>query len=108
MRSLTSLSLFGPAFAFAFAFALAGVAGCASAPEKKPVDKPLVPTMQEEAPRAEVDSHLDDVKKAAAEQLECPLDQVNVVCMRRDTEGECIAVKADGCDRTYEYQFGDG
>lgn len=101
MRSLVT---FGSALAVMLTV---GSFGCASTPEKNPVDKPLVPEMQEEAPRAAIDSHLEDVKKAAAQQLECPIEQVNVVCMRRDTDGDCVSVKADGCEKTYEYQFGD-
>lgn len=82
------------------------VGGC-STPKKHKAAAPI-PQMQEEAPKADKDSHFEDVRKAASEQLECPIEQVNVVCVRRDTEGECIAVRADGCEKTFEYQFGDG
>lgn len=99
-RSLACLALVA-------ALSLLCFTGCASATTKAAAAKPLVPGMQDEAERAPVDNYLDDVKKNAAEQLECPIEQVNVVCMRRDSEGGCISVKADGCDRTYEYQFGD-
>jgi hypothetical protein len=53
------------------------------------------------------DTHFDEVKKAAAAQLQCPIDQINIVCLHRDSDGECVQVRADGCDKTYEYQFGE-
>ena len=53
------------------------------------------------------DTHFPEVKKAAAEQLQCPIEKINVVCLRRDSDGECISVRADGCNNSYEYQFGD-
>lgn len=89
--------------------ALTGItasAGCMG-PKRKPAATPLVPTMQPRAAPPAPDAHLDEVRKNAAVQLQCPLEQVNVVCTRRDLEGECISVRADGCDGTFEYQFGD-
>ena len=79
--------------------------GCGHA--KKAREKPPVPPMAEEAAPAKKDAHFDEVKKAAAEQLQCPLEQINIVCLRRDADGECISVRADGCEKSFEYQFGD-
>src|SRR4051812_30280605 len=53
------------------------------------------------------DAHFDEVKKAASTQLDCPVEKINIVCLRRDAEGECVMIRADGCDKSYEYQFGD-
>jgi hypothetical protein len=86
---------------------VAALVGCGTTAERRAADKPPVPPMQEPLAKAPVDSHLEEVRRNAAEQLECPVEEVNVVCLRRDTEGECVTVRADGCERTYEYQFGD-
>lgn len=52
------------------------------------------------------DTHFAEVKKAASQQLDCPEEKINIVCLRRDSEGECVSIRADGCDKSYEYQFG--
>jgi hypothetical protein len=49
---------------------------------------------------------LMDSKKAAAEQLDCPLEQVRIMCKTRDADGMCSAVRAYGCDKELEYSFG--
>jgi hypothetical protein len=47
-----------------------------------------------------------EVKKAVSEQLECPVEQLSVLCTERDRSGECIAVRGLGCEREIEYKFG--
>jgi hypothetical protein len=88
------------------------VAGGACATTKhhhhKNKHKPPSPDDMEDAQdAAPKDTHFDEVRKAAAEQLQCPIEKINVVCLRRDADGECISIRADGCDKSYEYQFGD-
>ena len=86
------------------ALALTGALGCGSKVLRKP---PPVPMDGESVPAPKNDAYLDDVKKAVADQLECPVADINVICIRRDTLGECIAVRGDGCERLVEYQFGE-
>lgn len=88
------------------AAALVLALGCGSG--KAARKKPPVPPMGETAPAPAKDGYLADVKAAVAGQLECPAEEINVTCIRRDTLGECVAVRGDGCGRTVEYQFGDG
>lgn len=71
-------------------------------------EAPPVPPVGTTAAAPPKDAYLDDVKTAVAAQLECPVEQINVTCIRRDSQGECISVRGDGCERTVEYQFGDG
>ena len=80
--------------------------GCAG--NKAVPSRPPVPPMGETAAAPAKDGYLADVMAAVAGQLECPLEEINVTCIRRDTQGECIAARGDGCERTVEYQFGDG
>jgi hypothetical protein len=49
---------------------------------------------------------LMDSKRAAAEQLDCPLEQVRIMCKTRDADGMCSAVRAYGCDKELDYSFG--
>ena len=80
--------------------------GCGTTKGKR--DAPPVPPTGETAVAPPKDNYLADVKTAVAGQLECPVEEVNVTCIRKDTQGECVAVRGDGCERTVEYQFGDG
>ena len=52
------------------------------------------------------DAHFAEVRKSAAEQLECPEDQLLMQCTAWDRDRQCIAVRATGCDKSFEYQFG--
>ena len=88
------------------AASLVAALGCGST--KAARAKPPVPPTGETAAAPPKDSYLADVKTAVAGQLECPAEEINVTCIRKDTQGECIAVRGDGCGRTVEYQFGDG
>lgn len=91
----------------ASAFALTFAVGCGTAaPAGKP-DKPPVPPMEQPHAKPANDLFMDDVKNAVAGQLECPVEQINLTCVKRDQQGECVAVRGDGCERTVEYQYGD-
>ena len=83
------------------------LAGCSALSGGRRRDKPPVPPMQETPPPAPTDAYMDEVRRAAAAQLECPIEQIDVICLRRDAGGDCVYVRASGCERTYEYQFGD-
>ena len=86
--------------------ALTALTACKTSQKKS--DVPL-PDFSEAPPppAAARDAHLEEVKKNAATQLECPIEQVNTICLRRHADGDCVAVRADGCDKSYEYDFGD-
>jgi hypothetical protein len=93
-----------------FLFALVAIASlaCASAPKEKAI-RLLPPTENNEntvTGAQNKDTHFAEVKKAASQQLDCPEDKINIVCLRRDAENECVSIRADGCDKSYEYQFG--
>ena len=77
-----------------------------SAPKRDAVPSPDY-SMRDVPPPPPKDSHFAEVKKSAAEQLSCPIEQVNIICLRRDADGECVAIKADGCDKSFEYDFGN-
>jgi hypothetical protein len=80
---------------------------CASAGASKKKSKKLgPPPTGDVSADATGDEHFPEVKKAAAESLECPEEQIVVQCTQRDREGVCIAVRAFGCEKQYEYQFG--
>jgi hypothetical protein len=82
---------------------------CASSGAKrKKVKKLGPPPSSESASAGPADEHFDEVRKSAAEQLECPEDQIVVQCTERDRDGNCIAVRAIGCEKQFEYQFGTG
>ena len=82
------------------------VAGCASTPPPAP-ESPPVPPMSEPMAKPPTDTFMDDVKNAVAGQLECPVEDINLTCLKRDGQGECVAVRGDGCNKTVEYQYGD-
>lgn len=48
-----------------------------------------------------------EIRKAVAAQMECPEEQLNIICTERDRSGECIAVRALGCDKEMELKFGN-
>jgi hypothetical protein len=91
----------------AFVLACAVAAACGTSGSAGKPDKPPVPTMEEAHAKPANDMFMPDVKTAVATQLECPEDQINLVCVKRDQQGECVAVRGDGCEKTVEYQFGD-
>ena len=82
----------------------------ACATPKKAAEMRLMPPVENETStvvNGNKKAHFAEVKKAAAQQLACPEEKINIVCLRRDSDGECIKIRADGCDKSYEYQFGD-
>jgi hypothetical protein len=80
---------------------------CGTAKKAGEPDKPPVPPMEAEKEKPANDMFMDDVKNAVAGQLECPVEEINLVCVKRDQQGECVAVRGDGCNKTVEYQYGD-
>lgn len=48
-----------------------------------------------------------EIRKAVSEQMGCPIEQLNIICTERDRSGECIAVRALGCDKEMELKFGN-
>jgi len=87
------------------------VTGCASSDgaEKKDAsteEKP-VEVVREELGPADDEGVLLETKKSAAEQLECPIEEVRVMCKTKDADGMCTAVRAWGCDKELEYSFGE-
>lgn len=87
--------------------ALLALAACATATSSAKPDKPPVPPMEEAHAKPANDLFMADVKNAVAGQLECPLEEINLTCIKRDGQGECVAVRGDGCEKTVEYQYGD-
>lgn len=80
---------------------------CAGTSTAGKASKPPVPPMEDVKPPLPKDNFMDDVKNAVAGQLECPVEEINLTCVKRDGQGECVAVRGDGCERTVEYQYGD-
>lgn len=97
-------------FFMLIALVAAGAGACATtsqdpAPPRAPDPTSNVPDPH--APGHAADGRInEDVRKMAAEQLQCALEQVTVICTRTDRTGECIAVRAIGCDREFQYEFG--
>jgi hypothetical protein len=50
---------------------------------------------------------LAQTRKSAAEQLQCPEDEINVQCTKHDRHSGCIAVQVRGCDKILDYDFGN-
>ncbi len=48
-----------------------------------------------------------EIRKAVSEQMGCPEAQLNIICTERDRSGECISVRALGCDKELELKFGN-
>jgi hypothetical protein len=88
-------------------FAFVALAACGTAGSAGKPDKPPVPPMEDPHAKPANDLFMDDVKTAVAGQLECPVEEINLTCVKRDQQGECVAVRGDGCNKTVEYQFGD-
>lgn len=89
------------------AFAALTTAACGTTSSAGKPEKPPVPPMEEAHAKPANDLFMPDVKNAVAAQLECPLEEINLTCVKRDQQGECVAVRGDGCEKTVEYQFGD-
>ncbi len=95
------------AVSLSLALAVLVAASCASTHKTK-ARKKLGPPPEtpDTVASSNLDAHLKEVKESAAQQLECPIDQVTVQCVAKDRENECISVRATGCDKTLEMQFG--
>jgi hypothetical protein len=48
-----------------------------------------------------------EIRKSISEQMGCPEEQINFICTERDRSGECITVRALGCDKEMELKFGN-
>lgn len=105
MRYARSMNL--PSLRIGLLLACACAAACGTTKPAAQADKPPVPPMEEPNAQPANDSFMADVKNAVAGQLECPVEEINLTCVKRDQQGECVAVRGDGCNKTVEYQFGD-
>lgn len=88
------------------------LAGCGSGKGSKMHDAPAAPPQPPSAPGSSdiakgSDAVSVEIRKAVAEQMGCPEDQLNIICTERDRSGECIAVRALGCDKELELKFGN-
>jgi hypothetical protein len=84
------------------------LAACASPTKQAPsVATPKQATSNDVDPAALEANVLEEAKKTAVTQLECPAEEVSVTCTRHDVHGGCVAVQARGCGRTLEYDFGN-
>lgn len=98
-----------PLLLLLLAVMLALVASCASTKgkRKKRAPPPLPPAAAGAGDVAVGKEAIsDEVRQAVSQQLECPADQLNIICVQRDRSGECISVRALGCDKEIEYKFG--
>lgn len=100
-----------PRAALALTFAVWLASACASTDEAQkktaPEDDQPVEVVREELGPADDEGVLEETKKSAAEQLECPIEEVRVMCKTKDADGMCTAVRAWGCDKELEYSFGE-
>lgn len=88
------------------------LAGCGSGKGTKMNDAPPAPPQPPSAPGSSdiakgSDAVSVEIRKAVSEQLGCPEEQLNIICTERDRSGECIAVRALGCDKEMELRFGN-
>lgn len=84
------------------------VGACASAPEKPVASAPIEPTPTPQSTAAAIEEGvLRETRKTAAEQLECPAEELVVTCTKRDVHGGCIAIQAKGCGKVLDYDFGN-
>jgi hypothetical protein len=81
------------------------VACCTSAPKRTRRTSPRRPPAP--TPAAVEETVLREAARTAAEQLQCPVEQVSSICIKRDVHGGCIAIEARGCDKRLEYDFGN-
>lgn len=87
--------------------AIIALGGCASPPP--PVaSTPIEPTPTPQSTTAAIeDDVVRETRKTAAEQLECPAEELVVTCTKRDVHGGCIAIQAKGCGKVLDYDFGN-
>jgi hypothetical protein len=87
---------------------VAAAAACASAPEKPATRTPIEPTPTPQSTTAAIEEDvIRETRKTAAEQLECPAEELSVTCTKRDVHGGCIAIQAKGCGKVLDYDFGN-
>ncbi len=85
--------------------ALLAAASCVTA-EKKPPPPPLPPQATSPTTAGMEAGILADTKKTAAEQMECPIDDLIARCTTLDAQGGCVAIEVRGCDKVLQYNFG--
>jgi hypothetical protein len=84
------------------------VGACASAPPKPVASTPIEPTPTPQTTSAAIEEDVvRETRKTAAEQLECPAEELAVTCTKRDVHGGCIAIQAKGCGKVLDYDFGN-
>jgi hypothetical protein len=84
------------------------VSACAAAPSKPVGRTPIEPTPTPQSTTAAIeDDVVRETTRTAAEQLECPAEQLVVTCTKRDVHGGCIAIQAKGCGKVLDYDFGN-
>ncbi|OGQ13537.1 MAG: hypothetical protein A2138_15960 [Deltaproteobacteria bacterium RBG_16_71_12] len=88
------------------------LASCGTGKGGKMQDAPAAPPQPPSAPGSSdiakgSDAVSVEIRKAVSEQMGCPLEQLNIICTERDRSGECISVRALGCDKELELKFGN-
>lgn len=88
------------------------LAACGTGKGGKMQDAPAAPPQPPAAPGSSdiakgSDSVSIEIRKAVSTQMECPVEQLNIICTERDRSGECITVRALGCDKELELKFGN-
>ncbi|MCC7070767.1 MAG: hypothetical protein IT383_05560 [Deltaproteobacteria bacterium] len=91
---------------------VAVLAACGTGKGGTIADAPPAPPQPPSAPGAgDVAKGSDavsiEIRKALSEQMGCPEAELNFICTERDRSGECIAVRALGCDKEMELKFGN-
>lgn len=95
--------------AIAIAIAIGSVVTACSTPAtRSTAPTPIEPLTTPTSTAATIEDEVArETRKTAAEQLECPEDQLTVACTRRDVHGGCIAIQAKGCGKVLDYDFGN-
>lgn len=91
---------------------MAVLASCGTDKGGKMHDAPAAPPQPPRAPGSSdiakgSDAVSVEIRTALSEQMGCPVEQLNFICTERDRSGECIAVRALGCDKEMELRFGN-
>jgi hypothetical protein len=83
-------------------------AACATTPPPPASTAPIEPTPTPQSTTAAIEEDVvRETRKTAAEQLECPAEELAVTCTKRDVHGGCIAIQAKGCGKVLDYDFGN-
>lgn len=100
-------------FSLVAAVAMVGMlASCGTGKGGQMSDAPAAPPQPPSAPAASdiakgSDAVSVEIRKAVSEQMGCPVEELSIICTERDRSGECIAVRALGCDKELELKFGN-